>query len=238
MTIVARASRIGSHRAHIGSECSLASSRDPCVGSARRGPSRRGVRAVRTNGRAWRSSAHAGRHSGGCGHTSIYNGMPIYGVVRAAVKDLARWRSRSQYPYRSKGRVCSPLRRARHASANLASTSSTARNVLSPIGRLRRGWRPDYPTTRNRLPFSPARHLRLFPRSRPALRCYMRTTGTRRSPPSTCGPPLVIARRVDLATVLSVHNAGFQGHHAPGIMPELGLSWEPTTGAGSSGTAE
>jgi starch synthase len=31
------------------------------------------------------------------------------------------------------------------------------------------------------------------------------------------------ARRV--ATVLSVHNAGFQGHHAPEMMPELGLDW-------------
>ena len=30
----------------------------------------------------------------------------------------------------------------------------------------------------------------------------------------------------DLATVLSVHNAGFQGHYAPEMMPELGLSWE------------
>ena len=30
----------------------------------------------------------------------------------------------------------------------------------------------------------------------------------------------------DLATVLSVHNAGFQGHYGPEMMPELGLSWE------------
>ena len=30
----------------------------------------------------------------------------------------------------------------------------------------------------------------------------------------------------DLATVLSVHNAGFQGHYAPDTMRELGLSWE------------
>ena len=30
----------------------------------------------------------------------------------------------------------------------------------------------------------------------------------------------------DLATVLSVHNAGFQGHYPPEIMRELGLSWE------------
>ena len=29
-----------------------------------------------------------------------------------------------------------------------------------------------------------------------------------------------------LATVLTVHNAGFQGHFAPGVVPELGLSWD------------
>src|SRR5262249_7285050 len=29
-----------------------------------------------------------------------------------------------------------------------------------------------------------------------------------------------------VATVLSVHNAGFQGHFPPTTMPELGLSWE------------
>jgi starch synthase len=30
----------------------------------------------------------------------------------------------------------------------------------------------------------------------------------------------------ELATVLSVHNAGFQGHYPPEMMPQLGLSWE------------
>jgi starch synthase len=29
-----------------------------------------------------------------------------------------------------------------------------------------------------------------------------------------------------VATVLSVHNAGFQGHFPPGVIPDLGLSWE------------
>jgi starch synthase len=39
----------------------------------------------------------------------------------------------------------------------------------------------------------------------------------------TAHPQAHFARR--LATVLSVHNAAFQGHHAPAVMPELGLPW-------------
>src|SRR5205085_2267824 len=33
------------------------------------------------------------------------------------------------------------------------------------------------------------------------------------------------ARYRRIATVLSVHNAGYQGHYAPEILPEIGLPW-------------
>ena len=34
------------------------------------------------------------------------------------------------------------------------------------------------------------------------------------------------ARYASVATVLSVHNAGYQGHYPPSAMPEIGLPWE------------
>ena len=87
----------------------------------------------------------------------------------------------------------------------------------------------DYPDNHLRFSFLAAAAVQVLPEivPGPARCCCTCTTGTRPWRSCTSGPWARVIRSADrVATVLSVHNGGFQGHFPPDSLPEMGLPWE------------